>query len=211
MGELVPEVLNLQSVPDPLPLVVPEPTRYDRPEAATALPSRESLQAKHVASRNLFLRPEANGYIRDRDQVAGFVPHAFRASHQTPFDNRVSASLSGPTWTLTRLQLVSLLRFDEPRVYETNEFPDMARLLHVPIRPLTPFERRALARLRGGEEVVYEEDQDALRMAGSLLALESCCRCHEVARGTLLGAFSYVFSRTAPTATDGEASTADSP
>lgn len=211
MGELVPEALNLQSVPAPLPLEMPEPTRYDWMGEAQTLPSPETMGAKHAASRSNFLRAEANGYVRDRTQVAGFVPHAFRSSKRTSFENSIAASLKGPTWTLTRLQLVSLLRFAEPRVYETNEFPDMARLVHVPTRPLTPFESDALARLQEGEEVVYDEDRHHLRMAGSLLALESCCRCHDVPRGTLLGAFSYVFSRSPSKTADGGERAAESP
>jgi len=67
----------------------------------------------------------------------------------------------------------------------------MEELRDAPTRPLDGFERDALEKLRGGEELVVEENPDELRMLGPLRALEECRHCHEVKADELLGAFSY--------------------
>ena len=118
----------------------------------------------HYASRNDFLDPEWFGAVIDPiRQVAGFVAHAF---HNPP-----AASLGDPeTWTLDRLELVSLLRFDEPRVYVLDHLPRMDQLSSatVPTRPLDEFEATALVQLRSDEDVIVTHTGPAYRMLGSL-------------------------------------------
>ena len=92
-----------------------------------------------------------------------------------------------------RLELVSLLKFDEPRVYVLDHLPRMDQLSHnnAPTRPLNSFESEALQKLRADEDIVVSFQETKYRMLGSLRAAKKCLDCHSVQRGDLLGAFSY--------------------
>ena len=94
-------------------------------------------------------------------------------------------------WAVIRLQLVSLLKFERPAVYVSNNLPRMDELKGVPTRPLTPFEAKSLQSLREGDDIATETSGDRIRMVGSLRAGKQCLECHEVKRGDLLGAFSW--------------------
>jgi hypothetical protein len=148
----------------------------------------DEVAVVHEASRNDFTIPASLGWIMARGpSVAGFMPHAF---HIPPLD-RLERPIS---WTLDRLELVSLLKFDTPRVYVLDHLPRMDQLSgeNSPTRPLDKFETAALERLRTKEDVVVEHTGDQYRMLGSLRAAKQCLDCHSVERGELLGAFSYV-------------------
>jgi hypothetical protein len=141
----------------------------------------------HLLSRDDFLNPEGFGWIKSRlVEVAGFVPHAF---HEP-----VRVEDKPPEWTVKRLELVSLLKFDSPRVYVLDHLPRMDQLSgdDVPTRELDAFEESNLSRLHRQDDVVVESTIDATRMLGSLRAGQQCLECHSVQRGELLGAFSYV-------------------
>ncbi|HEY8504829.1 MAG TPA: hypothetical protein VIL46_09620 [Gemmataceae bacterium] len=107
--------------------------------------------------------------------------------------------MAGREWELTSLQLVSLLKFDAPAVYVSPNMPRMDELRDAPVRALDDFERRALAELRWGEDLVAEASPQRFRMLGALRAARQCLDCHSAERGDLLGAFSYEF-RPAPSA-----------
>jgi hypothetical protein len=187
---------------------LPRPGRVDRPALADIafnapsqpseadglncwnLPYREGRGETpgdfHLLSRDDFLNPEGFGWIKTRlDEVAGFVPHAFHA--------RVAREDKPLAWAVERLELVSLLKFDAPRVYVLDHLPRMDQLSgeDVPTRELDAFEQQALTRLRTQEDVVVESAGEATRMLGSLRAGRQCLDCHAVPRGELLGAFSY--------------------
>lgn len=150
----------------------------------------EKVEDLHVASRDDFLDPGGFGWIAEPlTKVAGFISHAFHAP--------ATAALKDPqAWTVERLELVSLLKFDEPRVYVLDHLPRMDQLAsnEAPTRELDAFEAAALARLRTDVDVIVEEGDDAVRMLGSLRAATQCLDCHSVQRGELLGAFSYVLA-----------------
>jgi hypothetical protein len=140
----------------------------------------------HETSRDDFLHPDGFGWIATpRIQVAGFVPHAFHESVRRDGSDH---------WGVERLELVSLLKFDAPRVYVLDHLPRMDQLSgnDVPTRELDEFEQRALPQLRTQEDVVVESASSTTRMLGSLRAGQQCLECHAVQRGELLGAFSYV-------------------
>ena len=141
----------------------------------------------HVASRNDFVDPDGFGAVVAPRQVVGFVQHGF---HHPPRD----AMTNPQTWTVGRLELVSLLKFDEPRVYVLDHLPRMDQLSSddVPTRPLDMFETEALRKLWTDQDVVVSRADDQYRMLGSLRAASPCLDCHDVVRGELLGAFSYV-------------------
>jgi len=191
MGQLTPDQLILPPSLEPLPEEPTDAFRYGPLAGAQDIPEPIILNGKHLEARNSFLLPAAFGYVRDRDHVAGFASHAFRR----PLAPRIDSAGGAVAWNMTKLQLVSLLRFDAPRVYETRELPEMTDLKGVPTRPLTEFESDSLPRLVAQQDVVVEEEQSRIHMLGSLRASKTCLQCHEVSEGTLLGAFSYVFSR----------------
>src|SRR5262249_7530452 len=145
----------------------------DDPAAAAALNQHEA-NVLHFANANKF------GFVRDREHVAGFLPHEF-IDRPAGFRSR----------KIEKLELVSLLKFDEPAVYISNELPKMKDLKDAKTRPLDSFESQALTALRGGDDLQVQSNPDYIRMLGSIRALKQCVKCHSVERGDLLGAFSY--------------------
>jgi hypothetical protein len=115
-----------------------------------------------------------------------FVPHAF---HHHPLER----SKEPPKWSIDRVELVSLLKFDEPRVYVLDHLPRMDQLSGdtAPTRELNEFEASALTKLRADEDLVVQSESAEYQMLGSLRAAKQCLDCHNVQRGELLGAFSY--------------------
>lgn len=75
-------------------------------------------------------------------------------------------------------------------------------------RPLSELETKAIASLREGRNLVVQptkfpmetlqgtQEISGLLAVGALRAKASCAKCHEVAEGTLLGAFSYKLYQT---------------
>ncbi len=145
----------------------------------------------HKASRLDFLNPDGFGAaLEPRVKVVGFIAHGFHVPPRNALKN-------ADVWTIERLELVSLQQFPEPRVYVVDHLPRMDQLSSdkIPTRPLDAFEANGLARLRSDNDVVTEEAHGTVRMLGSLRAAKQCLDCHNVRRGELLGAFSYVIRR----------------
>jgi hypothetical protein len=181
-------VLELPEVP-PLPQPEDEfdyPVTQQGPAGADGkdVPA-EKLATLHEQGLLDFAGPLGFGYARDRRHVAGFQAHQFREVPSVPKER----------WRLRRLELVSLLKFPAPAVYLSENLPRMDELREAPTRPLDPFERGALLALRRGEDLVVRQDGERLRVLGSIRAAKQCLDCHEVERGTLLGAFSYKLRR----------------
>jgi hypothetical protein len=101
-------------------------------------------------------------------------------------------------WEISRLELVSLLKQTEPRVYVSKNLPRMQDLDTKATRPLDKFETEALKNLRGGDDMQTLAELNTIRMVGALRASKQCMECHQVERGELLGAFSYELKRTPP-------------
>jgi hypothetical protein len=208
--------------PDPIPLAgdsldsaeesgeetvtLPEQELREEPAGAWT-PSREMLGNFHADSNHAFADPWTFGHVKDRDHVAGFVSHGFSElpvlTH--PENEQVRSKTDAKwiethpaRWTIARLELVSLLKFDKPAVYVSEHLPRMAELVDATTRPLNPFEARALERLRAGEDIVATAGRNHIRMLGSLRATKQCLGCHAGPRGALLGAFSYRLRRDPP-------------
>ncbi|BBO34809.1 hypothetical protein [Lacipirellula parvula] len=146
-----------------------------------------AVQSAHEVSRRDFLDAEGFGYVQTpRTAVAGFVEHAF---HQNPLAGDKLLS----KWRLQRLELVSLLKFETPRVYVLDHLPRMDQLNSndIPTRASDEFESDSLAKLQANADVIVSHDGNEYRMLGSLRAAKQCLDCHNVQRGELLGAFSY--------------------
>jgi hypothetical protein len=161
------------------------------------LPSLEELTQYHDSGRYAFTTPTSLGYVKDREHVAGFQPHQFQyspelASARQPARPEVKDK---ERWLMRRLQLVSLLKYEKPKVYESDHLPRMDELQDAPTRDLGDFETRALKALERGEDIVTEANTNQIRMLGSLRATKQCLSCHSVKRGDLLGAFSYELQR----------------
>jgi len=166
------------------PIPQPVPIGWDSDMSRGELsPADDSNRRTHLASVLDFLNPVDFGYVRDRQHVAGFRPHAF---HMEP-------TATG-NWHIERLELVGILKHDEPVVYLTRDFPRMEEVRDAPLRKLDLFEVKALSALQSGEDLMVQEESTHLRMFGSIRAVNQCLKCHNVERGELLGAFSYQLS-----------------
>ena len=166
--------------------------RESPPAAETAVapvvasPTSTALIDAHDKGQLEFINSDTVGYVAERQKVAGFESHAFRQTRPT-----VSSEDDQIQWEIVRLELISLLRFAEPRVYVAKELPQMERLKSFPTRPLDDFENGSLQKLQREEDVVASEEGGRVLMLGSLRAGKHCLDCHSVKRGELLGAFSY--------------------
>jgi hypothetical protein len=172
-------------------------------------PSRDMLSSFHSQDQQIFASPWSLGWVKDRDQVAGFVPHGFgylpelmHPETQTlppgPVGNRAPLETRQARWLIARLELVSLLKFDEPAVYVSETLPRMKDLVGAKTRPLTDFEREALAALEAGDDLVTAPSTNDIDMVGAVRAITQCTGCHAAQRGELLGAFSYRLKRSPP-------------
>jgi hypothetical protein len=153
-------------------------------------PPRDSFFRMHRNSIVDFANRDSFGYVRDREHVAGFQPHRFT---RMPSLERPAGKTE--CWEIRRLDLVSLLKHDEPVAYVWENLPRMKELGSAPIRALDDIEKRMLTALQKGEDLQVEVAKDRIRMLGSVRAARQCLGCHDVNRGDLLGAFSYKLSR----------------
>ena len=155
---------------------------HKRPAADLGKSTGELGWLLHRDSIADFLNPSRFGYARDRGHVAGFQAHQFTSYHGEQAQQQ---------YQLRRLELVSLLKYEQPGVYLTENLPRMDELRDVPIRALDDFERDNLKHLWHGDDLAAEQQGDGLRMLGAIRAGKQCLSCHEARRGDLLGAFSY--------------------
>jgi hypothetical protein len=167
---------------------MPSDKKAENPAVSTTLPTTE-LSTLHAAATVDFLNPKGFGFVIDRDHVSGFQMHHFRNMPQVP---------SKELWRIQSLELVSLLKYDEPLVYISKNLPRMDELQDAPTRPLNAFERDALGALQSGNNLETETQPARIRMLGAIRAVGPCLACHQVERGSLLGAFSYVLKRQSP-------------
>jgi hypothetical protein len=129
-------------------------------------------------------------------QAAGFEPHSVYDSLNWRHD--LYQPPKEPQWQVQRMELVSLLKHEEPAVYVSKTLPNMKQLVDGKTRPLDAFESGALQELYAGEFIVTEPAGTHLRMVGAVRAGETCIECHAVQTGELLGAFSYELSKGGP-------------
>jgi hypothetical protein len=179
------------------------PEKGDGPSATGLLfPSVGSVGQFHATSIFGFAGTNSFGLIRDRDHVAGFRPHQFRGmpqlGEQEPPKPGQPPAKPKERWLISRLELVSVWKGETPAVYASGSLPRMQELKTAKTRPLTDFEAKALKGLREGEEVATEATANEIHMVGAVRAAKQCTACHEVKRGTLLGAFSYDLRRDPP-------------
>jgi len=106
--------------------------------------------------------------------------------------------VAGKPVVVTNQSLIGLDR-DEPIVFQTGNTSMMQRDLidSYKKRELTEFESQAVERLRNGKSVTYQANpgKSGYTVIGALRAEESCAQCHDVPKGTLLGAFVFKLDR----------------
>lgn len=160
-------------------------------------PSAEMLSHFHMRDSQHFAGPWSIGYVRARHQVAGFRSHGMAGVSELrrPLQPEEAANPPADHWQVSRLELVSLLKFDEPAVYVSENLPRMNELKEAGTRRLDAFEAQGLEKLQAGEEIVTTATLNEIRMLGAVRAAKQCMQCHDVARGELLGAFSYRMRR----------------
>jgi hypothetical protein len=168
------------------PLPVGEPVKW-----AGAATNEAPLWAMHRDGLLDFVNPRGFGYIEDRHHVAGFQPHRFSKMPNDPEVRSVA-------WKVQSVELVSLLKYETPRVYLSKHLPRMKELRTAQTRPLDDFERSQLPALQKGEDLMVSSTATHMRVLGSLRAGKQCLSCHDAERGDLLGAFSYKLRREQP-------------
>jgi hypothetical protein len=157
-------------------------------------PLLAALRKGHGTTALDFVNVPSFGYVRDREHVAGFRPHGLHKRPGFQGDGPLE-----PGYTVTRLELVSLLKYGQPQVYILpHSFPRMDLLGDGPTRSLDAFEDAALARLQAGEDLVADTAADEVRLVGSIRAVKQCLACHGVERGEILGAFTYRLRKAPP-------------
>lgn len=183
---------------DDVPMILPA-TRATRAAASARqveLPSEESLLEFHQQGEGAFLSPQSFGFIKNRNQVAGFQSHGFSFAPQLQSHiDRPWYRKENEVWAIRRLELVSLLKQEKPAVYVSKNLPRMDQLQSAATRPLNRFEQSGLLRLHEGEDVVTNGALNRIEMIGALRATKQCQQCHDVQSGALLGAFSYELLR----------------
>ncbi len=178
-------------LPDAPPVPLPRvPSATEGSFTSTSI-SRPDAKLLHASTeRDFFARQRFGNFLDGIDRVSGFQSHRITT---LPTESQPTSS----KWTITRLQLVSLLKSGGPKVYISDNLPTMEELRKdeiVRTRELDEFEAAALKRLRGGEEVVVNNGPRDIHMFGSLRATNTCLGCHTVEKDELLGAFTYRLS-----------------
>ncbi|HVV99400.1 MAG TPA: hypothetical protein VHB77_03605, partial [Planctomycetaceae bacterium] len=184
--------------PEPIPTVPEAGESAETAEESSGQPTPKGPTSEGAADNQFtqfhvdgvidFVNPEGFGAVAQLTRVIGFQAHGFRRRPEVPQRN-------GVVWKIEELQLVSLLKHDEPVAYLSDNLPRMEELREAPTRPLNAFEQSALEELRSGEELLLRESPDTLEMLGALRAVRACAECHQVPERTLLGAFSYQLRR----------------
>ena len=154
---------------------------------------RRPLRSLHEALLLDFANPRTYGWVRDLEHVTGFRPHGLDRFEPSTREFEVDKQGGGSGWQLERIELVSLLKTARPKVYVSDNLPRMDELAGSERRSLDGFETIALRELHDGKTLVIRRQGDRMRMMGALRSARQCSLCHEVPRGTLLGAFSYCF------------------
>ena len=100
-------------------------------------------------------------------------------------------------YRLERLELVGIARHPTPVAFVVDSHTDRSRVERT--RPLSGFERRALASMSSANDVVAETTSTGRNVLGAIRATAECTSCHATSNaGDILGAFSYGLARVDP-------------
>jgi hypothetical protein len=181
MPEVAPNPEHFEPILVP---VIPQSEVYnpDLVSLGDAAPAdaREAFGKLHANSLLDFVNADGFGYVKDRTAVAGFRPHGFSRT-PAPVERR----------SVTRVDLIGLVKHDTPKVYLSESLPRMEYLSAARTREPDPFEAEGLKALRGGEDLFARGSDRDVRMIGAIRSVSQCVECHGGKRGDLLGAFTY--------------------
>jgi hypothetical protein len=163
------------------------------------MPSLFSLKSFHSDAHRSFVNLTGFAFVardeKDRKAAlkATFKPHQFRHVPEMPAGAGLTDGKAAKKerWVVRRIELVSLLKHEEPVAYVTPHLPRMDELRKAPTRPLDGFEEKALKTLRQGETLASDATVNRIQMLGAVRATKQCLTCHQAQSGALLGAFSY--------------------
>jgi hypothetical protein len=162
------------------------------------LPSLFSLNAFHLDGQQSFINLTGFAFVaRNADDLkaplkARFKPHQFRHVPQVGMNAPAAPDAKKKDrWLVRRIELVSLLKHEQPVAYVSEHLPRMDELRKAPTRPLNGFEEKALKTLRAGKTLATDATVNRIHMLGAVRATRQCLDCHQVERGDLLGAFTY--------------------
>ena len=134
-------------------------------------------------------------YVRRFESAAGF---GMSRMARPPMLYRSGTLDTGRgRYAIDAIELVGQLLTDAPAAYVPGAH-DASLKAAFDRRALTPFETKALAMLRAGNQLVSTGDDGSgtLAVVGALRAKESCLKCHGSRQaGDLLGAFTYRLRR----------------
>jgi len=134
-------------------------------------------------------------YVRRFESAAGFGMS--RMLRPPMLDRSGTLDTGGGRYAIEAIELVGHLQTDAPAAYVPVAH-DASLKAVFDRRALTPFETKALATLRAGNQLVSTDDDGSgtLAVVGALRAKESCLKCHGSRQaGDLLGAFTYRLRR----------------
>ena len=157
----------------------PNPTSFVLHVTHTAgmLQTWDSWEAMHEYYEDEFVNGEGFGLRRLVD---------FDAPEYRPIE------ISGKIYRVEALELISLEERNHPRAYvNTAGYPVRKHYKQQKTRELLPFEKTAVRRIAGRQDVVYDGNSLNPRVVGAVRARKSCLQCHDARVGELLGAFSY--------------------
>jgi hypothetical protein len=138
----------------------------------------------HAYFVDRFLESEGNGLSRVFQE-----PMALRDSMRLRITSR-------NTYKLDSLDLIGVGKHPDPVAFLGRGH--RTTLIQRLTRPLTPFEERAIAELKAGEDVAVETDHTGRVVVGALRAQEDCLKCHGGKTGDVLGALSYRLTPAGP-------------
>lgn len=127
---------------------------------------------------------------------------------------RSEITLAGVTYTVIRPDLIALetkaVAYLNPgaEVVSLTTLTNRESRAQLRTRPIRGDEFRAILQLRAGKDIVEQPakiqsrqgpgqapvETSVIRVVGAMRATTDCAKCHRVAEGTLLGAFSYTLT-----------------
>lgn len=97
----------------------------------------------------------------------------------------------GIRYSVGGVQLLSLNGGNAPFAYVTTVDADKQRIKRAAHEPLGDAEIDGITKLKEGMTVVLTGNEGHREMIGAIRATADCTQCHDVNKGTLLGAFRY--------------------
>jgi hypothetical protein len=131
----------------------------------------------HAFYVDRFLESEGNGITRVVQ-----IPMAIQESMRLRITSR-------DTYKLDSLDLIGVGKHPDPVAFLGRSHRTVWTQRET--RPLSAFEKRAIAELTAGEDVAVESDYNGRLVVGALRAQEDCLKCHGAKTGDVLGALVY--------------------